>query len=747
MHNFLTNLSIFGDLDEAAVQALAAELEVLKLPSGGVLFHQGDPGDALYIVVSGKLRLIQSQPNGVETCLDELAPGACVGEMALLTGRQRIGTVIASEETELARLSKAAFERLAEDHPSLLVGLASQLSPRFQRAQGSLILTRLFGELDKATLNELQSNLEWLHLNSGQVLFRQGDPGEAMYIVVQGRLRFAVEEPGGRSRILGEVGAGESIGEFALFAESGSPESLRSATVYATRLTDVITITRPVFEGLLCQYPQLLLSLTRRVIQRQRLIVQSSLPEVRALAISVIPVRPGAPVDAFTSQLASALSALGSTLLLSASSFEQLYGKPGSAQTPLDHPASAVIHVWLDEHEREQNFVIYQAAPALDESGQMNPWTHRCLENADVILLVGEASTDPTTSPVEAALPTAQTRARLELALLHADDCQMPQGTQTWLAARRAGAFPVQAHHHVRLGNASDFRRLARRVSGRPVGLALSGGGARGWAHIGVFRALQEANLEVDWVAGSSMGAILAACFALEWPLERIDQLATRFANPKLLLDYTLPYTAITATRRVTSLLQELSAGINVEDTWRPFFCVSSNLTKAEERLHFSGPLWKAIRASMAFPAVFSPVLDEGCILADGGAVNNLPIDRMRQVCPTGTVIGVELVTDASGGNCVQQYNFGPSLSGWQVLFSRLNPFAQPIKAPTLLEIVASIVDNNSRQRLNEVRRFADLLIQVPVDQYGLLEFDQYAEIAELGYTTAKKQLEGFRPR
>jgi predicted acylesterase/phospholipase RssA/CRP-like cAMP-binding protein len=738
--SFFISLPIFRNLDASTIQALSSALERKSLPADGLLFSQGDPGDAFYIVSSGKLSIFEHQVDGQQVCTGNLVAGECTGEMALLTGQPYSITVIAKEDCELLRLSKLAFDRLAEEHPVLITELANQLLPRFQEAQARLVLSRLFGQIDEAMLSDLQDKLEWRRLDCGQVLCRQGEPGDEMYIIIQGRLRFAVEEDG-KHRDLGEVGAGECVGEFALLAESGTPESLRSATVYATRLTDVIVLTRQVFEGLLCQYPQALLKLTRRIVRRELLISQSMLPEVSAQVITVVPIAPGQSLDEFSRQLADSLNSHGSMLFLDPHRFEQLYGKSGAAQTPLDHPTSLLVNAWLDERERQHKYVIYEALPVLGEEGQLTPWAQRCIEDADIILLVGEGNSNPALTPVEAALPAAQTRARLELVLVHPTDCQVPSGTAVWLAPRHEGPFPIRSHHHVRLGNSADFRRLCRRISGHPVGLALGGGGARGWAHVGVIRALEEANLEVDYVGGASMGAIMAAGYALDWSPERLSQLAAKFSDPKKLLDYTLPYASITSTRRITTLLQELMGETRIEDTWRSFFCVSANLTRGEEQLHTNGLLWKAVRASMAFPAIFAPISDEGCVLIDGGAANNLPIDRMREMCPTGTVIGVDLHT---GSPTPGPYEFGPSLSGWQVLMRRLIPSARPIKAPNLLDIVAGIVYSNNRYRLNETCHCADLLIQIPVEAYKLLEFDKYAEIIELGYKTAKEQLKGF---
>ncbi|MFM8322276.1 MAG: cyclic nucleotide-binding domain-containing protein [Chloroflexota bacterium] len=735
----LPDLPIFANLDPETALALRNVMHELTLEAGEVLFEQGSPGDALYFIRSGRLCVVLSSEQG-ECCINQPGPGEHVGEMALLTGQPRSATVRAAEPARLLRLGKQDFERLGERCPALIDELARWLLPRYQKLQVSLALGRVFGGLDDETLEWLQPRLTWRRLGCGERLFEAGEPGDALYVVLQGRLR--IDAPGGGlGQALPEVGAGEAVGEFALLAEPGSPESRRSAAVYAARQTDVVGLSRPVFDELLARRPQALLQLARRVIQRQRAIVQPAAVGLRGLVVCVLPLQPGLALDDLCLDLAEALRGRGPTWLVSAERVERSYGRPGVSTLPLDHPAGFLLDAWLDERIRQHQYVVFQADPPAGGEG-LTDRSRRCIEGADVVLLAAEARARLPVGPLEKALATARTRARLELALLHPAGCRLPADTPGCLAPRRAAAYPPTAHHHLRAGHAGDLRRLARRLTGRPVGLALAGGGARGWAHVGVARALEEAHLEVDWVTGASMGSIIAAGLAMDWNADHLAGLAARFSDPRKLLDYTFPYASITATRRITGLLQELCGEAAVEDTWRPFFSVASNLTLGEEQSIFSGPLWFAIRASMAFPGVFAPLQQDGCVLIDGGAANNLPVDRMREVCGAGTVIGVNLVERSPVG---RGYDFGPSLSGWQALAGRLLPAGQGPRAPTLFDIVNGIVFSNSRYRLNETRRCADLLIYVPVQDYGLLDFERYEAIIELGYQAAVAQLADFQ--
>lgn len=735
----LTQIPAFAALDDDTRQALQAELEPVTLPTGAALFQQGDPGDALYIVISGRLRVVVRQVDGEVICLEEIGPCQWVGELALLTGQPRGATVYASEDAQLARLTRLDFEYLSQSHPEILAEFACRVQPRIQRAQLGGILSTLFGHLDAATLQSLQERLEWRCLTSGEVLFHQSEPGETMYIIVQGRLRLSYKNPDGSEHILGEAGSGESIGEFALLAESGTPESLRSATVYAIRTTYIVGLTRAVFESLLCQYPQMMLYITRRIVQRQRRITLAAPLEHSALGVVVLPVTTGLPVDTFAQELTTTLGSLGSALCLGQNRFDAQYGKPGAANTPLQHPTSLMIHAWLTERESENRFMIYAVEQPL-EGGVLSPWAERCLQAADVVLLLGQAGADPAPGGIEAALSATHPRARVELVLVQPDYAEHPTGTLAWLAPRKAGPLALSAHHHVRLGQPDDFRSLARRLAGKALGVVFSGGGARGFAHIGAIRAMQEAGYQADLIAGASMGSLIGAAYALGWEPDRLNALVSEFSSPSKLLDYTLPVVSLVATRKITALLQSLLGETGIEDTWRSYFCLSTNLTLGQEKMHHEGLLWRALRASMAFPTVFAPILDEsGDLLIDGGAVNNLPIDLMRQaVGSSGTVIGIDVCPSAPPA---RKFDFGSSVSGWNVLWRRVNPLAEPAAVPTMFDIVAGVIDTNSRHHLLRVQQQCDLLIQPPVGQFGILEFGLYAQIIEAGYQSTRQAL------
>jgi NTE family protein/lysophospholipid hydrolase len=321
-----------------------------------------------------------------------------------------------------------------------------------------------------------------------------------------------------------------------------------------------------------------------------------------------------------------------------------------------------------------------------------------------------------------------------ELVLLHPDHEARPIGTSEWLDRRQ-----LHAHHHICIDDQRHYKRLARWLTGQTVGLVLSGGGARGFAHLGAFRALEELGIQIDYVGGTSMGSLLGAGFAMGLDSNEMNKLADAFANPKQLFDYTLPLVSLMASKKVTRLLRRLFGDLYIEDLWLPFFCISSNMTRAEPVVHQSGLLWKSVRASIAIPGIFTPILDEGDLLIDGGPMNNFPVDIMRQYCGGGSVIGVNV---SPSEEMKYSYQDGAGISGWQILWSRLNPFVKAIETPSLIANIMRSLEINSVHQIKNKQRLADVLIQPDVGQFGMLDFGSYQLISEAGYLAAREELD-----
>jgi NTE family protein/lysophospholipid hydrolase len=712
-------------LDPIARDELEQGLEPMDVPAGESLFACGDPRDAAFLILSGRISLAEGNSQDNPVPIHVLCAGEGVGEIGLASRGPHTSTARALDDARVLRLGRIAFEGLCEKHPEAMSRLAEFITPVAQETLLARVICDLVGERDAAQLAALLAEVACLDLKRGDVLVHEGEETERMFVVIYGRLRIVRRDAGESVTVVDEIGRGGTLGW-----ESDE----RSTTVYALRDSAVGVIPQPVFENLMRQYPEVMTRLARIALHREQR--QAATPRLfhtaDAVSFALLPVGVplgGVPLAAFAERLAVALSASGSkTLHLSSARLEGLLGTPGIAQVDGPHLSEPRLAAWLQRQEGSYSYIIYEA----DDT--WSPWTERCLGMADRVLLVGQGASAPLPTELDEALARHSDSTATELVLLQPDHISQPAGTAAWLAR-----YAAASHHHIRLGRKADFESFVRRITGRGLGLVLGGGGARGFAHIGVFKALAEYGVAVDLVGGTSIGAVLSATFAMGLDYEDIMDLAQHVASPLKLFDPTMPVVSFFSSGKVTRVLKRIYGDTQLEDLWMPCFCVSSNLTHAITMIHRRGQLWQAVRASMAIPGVFSPILADGDLLVDGCVLNNLPIDVMQRLNYGGPIIAVNVFPDV---DLLRDYQFGPSISGWQVLVDKLNPLRrQDGGAPLIFESLVRVLALNDVQQAKTKRGFADVYIRPPVEQFNILEFGAYAQIADLGYCSAIEAL------
>jgi NTE family protein/lysophospholipid hydrolase len=716
----LADSELFRNVSRQTLEPVRDAIDEIRLAAGATLFAEGDPGDALYVVREGRLIAEVRTAAGDVIGVGDFEPGQCVGEMALLTGRPRTATVTADTAARLVRLRTEAFERLVRDAPDLARTLADSMAVRFHTQQLARPLANLFGDLSVDEVRDIHRRLTWLRLDAGDVLFREGDPGEAVYLVLGGRLRAVKIAADGARRVVNEISFGESVGETALLTGAA-----RSLTVEAVRETYLARLGAADFDALVDRHPRVLKRLARLVFERTRRAGTGGQP--LSLCLLRAPGLATARFDEFVERFARAIECTVSpTLCLSAERFDHAFGRTGAAQTPRDHPVDVTVAGWLSEQEARHRAVVYVADPT------PSPWTTRCLAHADRLIVVADAAADPTPSDFERAAVQRCVGTGRELVLLHAADTTRPQGTARWLDTRE-----VQAHHHVRLGSDADAASLARRLTGRAVGVVLSGGAARGFAHIGVLRALREAGWPIDMVGGTSMGAVIGGGQAVGYDYPRMVEIALSMAARRRLFDLTPPLVSFLASKKVSNIYREMYGDVCIEDLWRPFFCVSTNLTRARPVLHERGPLWRAVRASSSIAGLFAPVAWDGDLLVDGATMNNWPVDVMRARCPVGTVIAVHVNPDVDTS---VQYDYGEHLSGFDALATHLFswvPRRTQRNVPFIANILTALSLVNDAMVTDEKRALADILIVPELKAFNPLNFSLPRPIIDAGYAAA----------
>jgi NTE family protein/lysophospholipid hydrolase len=580
----------------------------------------------------------------------------------------------------------------------------------------------VFGRLDDAALAQIERESEWIDLKRGSVLVRQGEQSDRVFVLLAGRLQAVHEGPDGSTRAVGDIAAGETVGEMAFF--TGEP---RSATVRAARDSLLVALTRPTVEQLIASRPEALRHIIKVQIDRVRQGNQGQALRAALTNIAVVPLDDQVPIRAFCEQLSEALTPFGTIVHLDAETVDRRLERPGLANSPEDGPYAPRLAAWLEELERSVRFVVYETSAAHEG------WVARAISRADCVVFVGRGTGSPAPAGIEALVAREEGEhgaAQRVLVLLHEDEA-LPSGTRRWLSARA-----VERHHHVRLSRPDDTARVARFLANRAVGLVLGAGGARGFAHIGVLRALQEAGIPIDLVGGTSMGAAMSAQHAMGWSVERLETTADEVWNRiRPHTEYTLPLLSLvrgTSARKCGEMMYGCETCI--EDLWLPFFCVSADLTDASMYVHRSGSLLDAVTASSSLPAVIVPTQMGNHLLCDGSLFNTLPVDLAREYgCGTLMASRVSVPQDKDFA-----YEQIPSLR--EVLRSKVTRTS--IRYPSIMAVLLrssmlAAVDRENKEALN-----ADLLFAPPLERFGLMEFTALPQIVEAGYRHAVAQVE-----
>ena len=608
----------------------------------------------------------------------------------------------------------------------------------FTASQNQLLTEHLRSFLqgiEPEALELLRTHLEWVEVPGGSTLMAQGEPGESMYLTVSGRLRAYVRGDDGQQRRVADMGRGQVIGEISLFTDAP-----RSATVVAVRDSVLVRLTKDVFKTLLASSAQVSIALTRQIIQRlQSGTAHTVAAQERPVAMGLLPITGGVDLQGFGQSLARQLGTIGRVRVVDSATVDAELHEPGIAQREgADATANRRIAMLLDEIEARNDFVLLLADP------EPTPWTRRVSRHCDELLLLADAQAEPAIHPIEEhclmrRAPLAE--AAEILVLLHPEDTLCPRGTQQWLERR-----PVADHVHVRPALDRDMARLARIQSRTAVGLVLAGGGARGFAHLGIYRALQEEGVEIDCVGGTSIGSVMAAYVASDRPLDVVMANAREAFRTNPTGDWSLlPLLSLIKGRRLRHILQQavdqlVGFPAQVEDLWKNYYCVATNYSKASEQVVRHGSLVKSLLASISIPGALPPVVHEGDLLCDGGTFNNFPVDVMRGLRGVGTVIGVDL-----NFRKPRRIELDDVPSSWALLRDKLRPRAQRrYKLPSLASYLMQVTILYSMSRQRQSQQLTDLYFNPPMDRVGMLQWNRFEQIVQQGYAHGIQVLDGL---
>jgi NTE family protein len=575
-------------------------------------------------------------------------------------------------------------------------------------------------EIHPSLLEQLQTQL----LKGGEWLFREGDAGDSLYFLVRGRLQVWAgvdgPDPERQPRLLGEVVPGDSVGEVGLISEKP-----RMAGIRAIRDSLLIRINRAGFDSLAEQHPALLMKLAANV--GNLLQARTTAPVSRSLkTITLLPLTSDPQILAYCDDFCEELSAHSSVLVVSPDKLTELHAPVNKLSK--DEVMPDRLRHWLSDQEDEYEFVLYSCPPGDSQ------WTRFAIRQSDIVMMVADASEDPATILWEPEAHAANDHSvgRRALILLQNDRLAI-KNTLHWLEHRQ-----LDFHLHMEKGRKKDVQRAVRVVTGTATGLVMGGGAARGLAALGVFKALIEAGIEIDWIGGTSIGSIMAGVVAAGLtPDQAIENSRLSFKIGKPFGDFTFPVISLLRGNRMKRLLYHY-LDYQIEDLPLPYFCVSTNLGRGTKNIHEEGSLVNAIQASAAMPGVLPPAVVNGELAVDGAVLNNLPVDIMQRK-PVGRIIAIDFAAPVPS-----KVDYTETPSPWAILRGRWLPFARRYRVPGLSSIILKATEAGTQDQVRRNGAMADLLIDPQVRRFGMTDVKSFEKIVQAGYDRAHELLENW---
>jgi NTE family protein len=547
-------------------------------------------------------------------------------------------------------------------------------------------LRRAFPLADASSIKALAAICSLISVPGGASLIVKGEQAEAVYIVIAGLFAAYRSEANSQDAPVNRFAAGEVIGDLGFITGEAA-----AVTIKALRNSELLRISSRDLQSATKRCPGLLLAICSGVVQRLQRVQPTSLAPPRFRTLCFVPADASIDIRPIVEKIAARLEIFGTVTIISASE------------------ASGKASAWFSEMERSFDFVLF-----LTDCNQ-SAWTRFCSRQSDRVVLLARGDTNPADclalGLVRRDIPPD---ASVSLMLLWRDAI-VPARTTDWLKSVNPGG-----HHHIR--SSADIERASRLIAGRGLGLVLSGGGAKALAHVGVIDALRKHDIQIDAIGGTSIGAVVAAVFALEWDLAAtIRSLATAF-NRRRFSDFAVPRTALYSERAFARTLGRCFRDIAVEDSPIPLFCVSTNLTEGISTVHRTGRLATWLRATTAVPGICPPIIEQNAVYVDGGVLNNLPTDAIRD-------FGVASAIAVDVGSSLEGQAQSDSESG----------------LPNMLDLLWRVGTIGSDAAASRSRRDGDIVLKPRVGNMGLFDWGAHEKAVAAGHQVVLEHLHAIK--
>ncbi len=590
-----------------------------------------------------------------------------------------------------------------------------------------LLASPVFGKLDRAVVDALADSLKIKHVPGGHDVIREREPSNEMLFLISGGLRVSRRDPKGQLMLYNEIRPGMSFGESGLILRQP-----RAADVTAVRDSVLAVLSRNDFEDLLTRFPLPINQVVVRAVYNYLRHAEEFAERRHAQSFVVVPLHEDSGAKEVAASLAEAFSKMGRTHLLEPPIDPNATrgGLRALAQLQQD------VASYQDALEEGSDYLVYEA------EWHPSEWSLRSFRQSDQVVFVAKAGAKGTLGELERRLKEQPdySMKRMHLAILHPVGAEQPSDASQWREGRT-----FERIYPMRSKRPGDYARLARFLTGKAVGVVLGGGGAKGFAHVGVLKAMDEMGVAVDLIGGNSMGALIAAQFACGISLEEIISETRTFASGGERL--TLPLISIVSGKRVSRDLQKMFGDKVCDGQWIPFFAAACNLTKGRTTVQDSGPIWRAVLASNSPAGLFPPVLLKGDMLVDGAILENVPVDAMRM--RLGTALerrrgnGAIIAIDVDVQDAMEVDPKLTRLSAWSTLKGYFSPQTHP--SPSIADILYRAGHIGGLSQRGRTIAQADYYLEPPVAEFSMMSYRKAEEIAEVGYQYAMKNFKQWK--
>lgn len=586
---------------------------------------------------------------------------------------------------------------------------------------------KIFSTLDEKTTKQLQTKLTRIDLSFDNILFQHGETPDAVYFLLHGKLEAFIITLNNQIKIVGHIEEGQIVGELAALSNETYPYTLR-----ALRHCIVYKLLKKDFLELCYQHPSCIFEMIHPILSQSNNIIQLLSTHDRHNSIAIMPANHYIAIHDFIEKLTGMLLKNPDIILFSDYDTEE-----NSIPTSELHTKINIT----EQYKKPSQQIIYLL------KSTHTPLAKISFTKAEKFYLVVNALSEPFIDPViveHTKKSMVNTQSSLNLIIIHPNATKIPKNTELWL---RQTSFNM--HHHVKIDQTTHYERLIRFLQEKANGLVLGGGGTRGWGHIGVLKALRDHEHPIDFIGGTSVGAIIGGCYAMTESFEdtysKFNVIVSTSKNSISWRSVTLPLVSVFDSKSFTKAHLEVFENHAIEDLWLPFFCVSSNLTNYTEETHQAGLLWEKIRASSSIPGLIPPMIINGDLHFDGGLLNNLPVDIMWQLIGNkGKTIGVELNSAMHDNN---KYHFPPIIAFKQAITAKIGMNKDVYKFPRFIDIFFRGLLVGSSAKAKQNGQSATIFINLNLKKFSLLKFShkQAQQMMEIGYLETVAQLHQYK--